>query len=220
MSGPMGVVSTKLLLAASAMLLSARVDMHDVWATLDPSAPVSRVTPDIARRLKAIGPAEQPITLSRGHVIGLDHEEMRLSQIVIAPGQKPDLVIGADVLREMALELDFRNGRLRVIERGALPHRTERMTPIAARISADNCLSVAGTAPDGTMLNTALGGSPIRPSGTPSPIQLGAVHLTAARLAERGRRCAANDVVLDWSAFAGTAIILDLGNGKIWLPAA
>lgn len=220
MSGPMGVVSTKLLLAASALLLSARVDMHDVWATLDPSVPVSRVTPDIARRLKASGPADRPVMLSRGHVVGLDHEEMRLSQIMVVPGQKPDLVIGADVLREMALELDFRSGRLRVIERGALRRRTERMTPIAARFSADNCLSLAGTALDGKVLNVALDGSSARPSGTPSPVQLGAVRLTAARPIERRRHCEANDLVLDWSAFAGTMVILDLGDGKIWLPAA
>jgi len=220
MSGPMGVMATKLLLAASALLLSARVDTHEVWATLDPSLPVSRVTPDIARRLKASGPADRPIMLSRGHVVGLDHEEMRLDQIVVVPGQKPDLVIGADVLREMALELDFRGGRLRVIERGALRHRTERMTAVAARISADNCLSLSGAAPNGTPINVALDGSLARPSGTASAIQLGKVRLTAALPAAHRTRCEANDLVLDWSAFAGTMVILDLGNGKIWLPTA
>ena len=214
----MGVMSTKLLLAASALLLSARVDMHEVWATLDPSSPVSKVTPDIARRLKVTGVAGKTISLPRGHVVGLDHEEMRLGEVMIVPGQKPDLVIGSDLLREMALELDFRAGRLRVIERGALSHRTERMTSVAARLSSDGCLSLSGVAPDGTTLTVAIDGSSARPSGTPSRVQLGAAYLVAARLADRHGRCAANDLVLDWSAFTGAAIILDLGNGKIWLP--
>lgn len=220
MSGPMGVMSTKIAIAASALLVSARVDMHEVWAILDPSAPVSRVTPDIARRLRAADDAaSQPVTLSRGHVVGLDHEEMRLGRIIVVPNQKRDLVIGSDILSEMALELDFRGGRLRVLERGALQHRTAKMTPVAAHVSADGCLSLAGTGPDGITLRVALDGSAERPTGMPAPVQLGAVHLMASRSGTHGGRCDANDVVLDWRAFSDQVVILDLGNNTLWVSA-
>lgn len=220
MSGPMGVMSTKIAIAASALLVSARVDMHDVWAILDPSAPISRVTPDIARRLKvADGAAGQPVTLSRGHVVGLDHEEMRLGRIMVVANQKRDLVIGSDILREMALELDFRSGRLRALERGALQHRIGKMTAVAAHVSADGCLSLAGTGSDGTALRVALDGSAERLTGTPAPVQLGPVHLIAARPGGHVGHCDANDVVLDWRAFSDQVVILDLGHGTLWVSA-
>lgn len=219
MSGPLGVMSTKIVFAASALFLSARIDLHPVSATLDPSAPVSRVTPEIARRLRVAGPADKPLPLPRGHVVGMDHEEMRLGQVVIVPGQRQDLVIGSDILREMALELDFRNGRLDVLERGALRRRIAQMTPIDARVSADGCLSLPGVGADGAPLGVALDGSAERLSGTPTPVRLGPMHVAAARLARHSGRCDANDLVLDWRAFADRAVILDLGNGKIWLSA-
>lgn len=218
MSGPIGVMSVKFVLAAGALLLSARIDMHAVSAILDPSTPVSTVTPELARRIGA-GEGAGPVrAVPRHRVVGMDHSEMRLRSVAVANLDRGgELVVGADLLREMALALDFRKDRLRVLDKQDYRHLTARMVPIPATSTPDGCVSITGTGADGAPVRAAIDGqSPAAGTGQAASIGLGPVVLKGWRIAGR---CASSDMVLDWSAFAGQTLILDLGRGRIWLPA-
>lgn len=217
MSGPIGVVSTKLALVAGALLVSARVDLHSVAATIDPSQPVTAISADLAARagIKDDGPAVRP--LAKRLTVGMDHAELRLEKVVVRGDTPNRITLGADLLQQMTLALDFRKGRLRVIERGALRRATADMIPIAARSTPDGCLSISGRTPDGSAAHAALVGR-ASDDGPRASVAVAGVELQGTAQPAQVQTCPSNQMLLDWRAFAGSAIILDLGNDRIWVP--
>jgi hypothetical protein len=214
----MGVMPAKIALAAGALLVTARVDMHTLSARLDPATSVSQVAPELARKLGVDPSTGHVATLPHKHVIGLGNEEFPFRQVAVNDTDGRTLVIGADLLKEMTLELDFRANRLRVVEQGALRRVTKHMVAVPATISADGCMSMTGITMDGAQIKVALVGGVAQPSGKSEKLTLGVLPFEAYRTGARS--CPANEMVIDWEAFAGRTIVLDLQSGKVWMPAA
>jgi hypothetical protein len=209
-------MSAKFTLTAGALLLSARFEMHAVTAALDPSAPVTIVTPDLAERIGAAEHDGDIRALNKPRVVGIDHAEMTLRQVTLS--RDGTVVIGADVLNQMVLRLDFRRNRLRVVDQGDYRKATANLIAVPVSVTPDGCLSVAGTAPDGRPVRAALiGGTVGETPGDRAILQTGEVVVEAHLQPAIRRQCAANDMLVTWQSFEGQAITLDLRRGQIWL---
>ncbi len=212
MGGVIGAMSSKFVLAAGTLLFASRVGMHSTSATLDPSLPTTEVGGTLAHRLH-IDAAEGNVS----RAIGIGHTEIALRTLAIDPDSPNALTIGADVLRKVELSIDFPRKRLRLIEAGDYRRATSHMTMIPVSFTADGCLSFAATGRDGEPLRVALiGGTPpsLAPA-MPTKIKVGQVTLNATAYQPKAR-CSANDVSVDWQAFDGKQILLDIRHDRMW----
>jgi hypothetical protein len=190
--------------------------MHPVTATLDPSAPVTIVTPDLADRLGAEERAGDTRALPRGRVVGIDHSEMKLARVSVA--RSDGVVIGADVLKEMVLRLDFGRNRLRVVDQAEYRKATANLVAVPVSVTPDGCLSIAGATRDGQPVRAALiGRAGGDAAGSTTTLQTGQIVFAAQAQPATRSQCAANDMLITWQSFEDQTIMLDLGRNQIWL---
>jgi hypothetical protein len=212
-------MSTKILLQAGLLIVDARLELHRIKAVLDPSTPQSIVSRDNAERLGAsqATEAEQPIT--RHKVVGLGADEVKLHAIKI--GRTPSgtqMIVGSDLMREEPLYIDFPGARFELFERWKALKYERHMEPVSVTISRDGCLSISGTAKDGSPLRVALKGAMQElPSGiSPISFRMGSLLISATYSAA----CPANNVTVGWDAFAGRRILIDVAAGRLWIDGA
>lgn len=221
MSGPIGVVSHKIILKAGLLLMAGRIDLHRVNATVDPSAPVTVIDPQAASFVKVPAVPAGPQALSRRHVIGLDHAELQLRSVVVRSTPLPtQLVIGADLLREMIIGFDFRRGALRVFDHAEYRQAGSGMSGAAIDTDQqDQCLHIDARGPSGSIVRLSLVGQPMqtpKQSGTIA-VTVGGVPINAAPTARGTGICPDGDAIISWEAFADYRVTFDLAHGQLWI---
>jgi hypothetical protein len=211
MSGVTGVMSTKLVLTAGMALFSARIARHQTPATLNPSLPKTEIQSALAGKLHvAAGDGKM-------RAIGIDHSEVRVRTLAVREDTERPLVIGADVLGNIALSLDFKSKRLRVMQPVEAHRITAQMTALNAVPTTDGCFSFAAVAPDGRTVVAALAdAADIDTSSPATTARIGALTLITREPAAASR-CSAASVVIDWNSFANRRIVMDIEHGKLWL---
>lgn len=221
MSGPIGVVSHKIILKAGLLLIAGRIDLHRVSATVDPSAPLTVIDPQVARFVKLSDVLAGPQALLKRHVIGLDHAEVRLTSVVVRPAPPPtQLVIGADLLRGMIIGFDFRRGSLRVFDHSEYRRVRSNMSAVAIDTAAqDQCLHIDARSPSGTSVRLSLVGQPTQISQHAGTVVLmvGGMPVKAMPT-ERGTSiCPDSDAIIGWGSFADYRVTFDLTQGQMWI---
>jgi len=208
MGGVIGALSPKIVLVAGTLLLASRVGTHRTPATIDPSRPITTVGTTLAQEIGLDRASD-----SRPRFVDIDHSTIRVPRLAIDGTMEPPLAIGADVLREVALLVDLKAMRLQILNGSELGRAIRGREAVSASLAADGCVTVAATSVDGRPIKVAFTGAPA--STGRIPILIGAMRLDAASLPEG--RCRGSDVAVDWPAFAGKSILLDLGHGRLWI---
>lgn len=227
MGGVIGAMSTKFVVHAGMLLLSARVDGHSLQAALDPSSPRTIISVELAKRI-GLPPKEiESVQISHGWVIGIDHYELRLGTVRVAahPGAAP-VIIGADILAHAPLLLDFERHRLSLIERSnrgllqgdQLSRITDGMTPLQLKVSSEGCFSVTGQDLNWRPISVGWKGT----SGTSyveAPrvqVHFGMISLPVEGPSKLDARCGFG-AIIGWESFNHRRIVFDLPHHTLWL---
>lgn len=217
MGGAVGIFSTKLALKAGMVLLSARLDGHQVATTVDPTAALTVISSYLAQTI-GLAPGEFDLAVVRGnHAIGIDHTEFGLSRVKVhnLPGPAR-IIIGRDLLLRMAIRFDFAKNRLRVFDVSERARVGRGLTAVPLdQANFENCLIVGGLDKNGNRQSLALIGEGPPPEQS-NMMRVGDVHVAAAPNIKAGP-CAAASFALPWQSFAGSQVIFDLGKGRLFL---
>lgn len=220
MSGPIGVVSHKIALHAGLLLISARIDLHSVVATIDPSAPATLIDPTLAQYVDAVVSPSAPQHPKKRRIIGLDHAETRLPQFLLAPTPAPiRLVIGADVLRDLVITIDLARSSLRVLDSSEYGRIGRGMLEVPVSTSdGDGCLKFKASYANGGPIDVALVGQPDGPQVTSSiNITVSGISLPASPQLSGGEKCQSEAAIISWSAFRNHRVTLDLPHQRLWI---
>lgn len=221
MSGPIGVLSHKIILKAGLLLISARIDLQPVDAVIDPSAPMTIADPSEARYLKVDPTIRGPQKVIKKRVIGIDHDEMRISQVDIQPTRPAtDMIVGSDLMSDMRIGFDFKRSKLRVFDAGDR-HVGKGMHTIPISVSkTSGCLVADARNERGGPILMAIVGRPIdseNPGRQLVKVLLGGVPLNAFSSSRGSGPCFDSDVQVSWGNFAGQHIIFDVGHSQMWI---
>ena len=221
MGGPVGVLSSKFVVSAGLLLVSARIDMHRVTAAIDPSAPMTLIAPELAAQLDQSLFAPKGDAQVRHHVLAIDHTELSIDHAMIAkPVGRAQVTIGADLLSKMIIGFDFARSRVDVLDRSAYRKAGKGMTAVPVEIGADRCLRIEGRGSSQNEILVALAGSWAEDSQATQPDQLHVGDLVVGRYSRDPGPCRESMVSVGWSSFSDQRILLDLGRRRMWTKAA
>ncbi|WP_295638021.1 hypothetical protein [Novosphingobium sp.] len=224
MSGPIGVMSHKIILKAGLLLISARIDLQPVEAVIDPSAPITIADPSQARYLKVDPEIRGPQQVIKNRVVGIDRDEMRIHQVNIQPTRPAtDLIIGSDLMSDMRIGFDFKRSKVRVFDQGDR-HVGKGMRMAAISVSKiSGCLIADARNEHGDPIRMAIVGRPADSDISGHPlvkVSLGGVPLTALGTSGGSGQCTDGEVAITWGSFADQHIIFDVGHRQMWLAAS
>jgi hypothetical protein len=216
MGGPVGAMSTKLVLKAGMLLFAARLDGHAATATIDPAAAETIIAPKLAAHLKLAASGDSDTEVRRFHVIGVDHTELRLRRVLVRSVTGPAaIVIGQDLLAQMRIRLDFDRGRLRVLDPSDRARIGEGEAIVPLKRAAGGCLELA--VPDGSehvVLAAPAGDSA---NASPStPMQVGDFKLATFDAKSSGS-CSSATKLVTWASFRAMRIMIDLPHERMIL---
>ncbi len=214
MGGPVGVMSTKLVLKAGMLLFAARLDGHAVTATIDPTAAETVITPRLAAYLKLTASEADDKDVRHFHVIGVDHAELRLRRVLVRNLDGPaTIVIGQDLLAQMRIRLDFDRGRLRVLDPTEHASTGEGEAIIALRRETSGCLELE--APDQSA-RVALANPAENTANAPpgAPMDFAGLKLSVSDGTSSGN-CGSETRIVTWASFRTTRILIDLPHERL-----
>jgi len=237
MSGVIGAVSNKFILVAAALLLPLRVGPDRVHGAIDPSAPISTMSPQLAARLH-LGDAAAPdgsstVKLRRPLTIGIGAENFDVDTIGVGrlPSMKgQDLVIGRDILAAHVFAIDVAHRTIQLLLPSEYRGATQHLQAIHLFERADGSLGLA----------LSVGNAPVMDASldlvSSVPVKIDQAFITANHLGGRGL-VRSDDAVLGplnivadngehrlatavvgIGAFSRSRIILDLPHHLIWMP--
>ncbi len=210
MGAVMGVLSSKVVLKTGTLLIASRLAMHAVPATIDPSIPTTEISKPLAQQLKV-----NESTIASRRYVDIGNHTISIGRVMVVDGDAPTMVIGADVLRETALAIDLKKKQLRVLEPAEFRRAVKGSPPVEALFGPDHCPVITATAPDGKQVKVALTGSPTSSQSSLTEIKINGMPFFAGP--QLSGRCPESDYSLNWSAFDGRNLVLDLRHGRMWL---
>jgi hypothetical protein len=211
MGGVIGAMSTKFVVAAGTLLLSARVGNHPVRAILDPAAETTLISPSVAGPGRA---QSDGVTIDRPQWIGLDAHMLRIQKLTVSTSIPQDSVLGADVLNAAPLLLDFKTHRLQIMEPGSFRRTASTMEALPIATSSEGCLTIAGLDERGLPVSAAFFARPQgRNGGSQTVFHVGSIKLTASQSSQS--TCGSSKLQIDWGSFESRKIIFDLDHRQI-----
>ncbi|WP_295631442.1 hypothetical protein [Novosphingobium sp.] len=221
MSGPIGIMSHKIVLKAGLLLISARIDLQPVEAVIDPSAPITTADPSVAKNLKVDPAMRGPQLVIKNRVIGIDRDEMRIHRVDIEPTRPAtDLIIGSDLMSDMRIGFDFKRSKLRVFDQGDRHVGKGMQIAAVSQSKISGCLIADARNEHGDPIRMAILGRPVNFDNSGRPlvkVSLGGVSLDAFDIPSGSNPCTDSDVVVTWGNFADQHVIFDVGHNRMWL---
>lgn len=217
MGGMIGAMSGKIVFQAGLLLFAARLDGHKTMATIDPMAKTTVIGSELADNLRFDLDEDQTLAVRHRHVVGIDHAEVRLRRVIVRQmGGAARIVIGRDLLSELAIRLDFAHARLRVFD--SSERRAVGQGQSAVELDASflpRCLVAMGREPAGTSQMVVLTGNAAS-SGRTTTIVFGDTAIQTFPVAQ-DTPCAGPTLAAPWQSFQKAELILDLPGGHLFV---
>lgn len=220
-------MSSKFMIKAGMLLLSARLDMHSVQAILNPAEPVTTISAELAWRIGLLSKRSNETQLSHKELLRIDRSELRLSSVQIAsqPGSA-QITIGLDLLAQVSLLLDFEHNRLKVInksnqgllQKNPISQVTRNMVSTAATVSDRGCLKINAKDYKGRPISIGVSDMSVENTPTSNLIRayISSTSLLIKQIDRANAKCD-SDFVLTWSEFTNRRVLLDLPHQRLWL---
>lgn len=214
MGGPVGAMSTKLVLKAGMILFAARLDGHSATATIDPTAAETVITPKLAAYLKLAHAGDTDVEVRHSHVIGVDHAELRLRRVLLRDVDGPArIVIGEDLLAQMRIRLDFHSNRLRVLDSTDRVSTGEEDVIIPLKREASGCLALEAPKEAGLITFATL-----TENAANTPVT-GLINFPGFQLrVSRGsssNNCGPETKVVPWASFQTMRLMIDFPQQRL-----
>jgi len=232
MGGVVGAISSKLVLTAAAMLITANIDRHKISGALDWNTPNSSIICGTNARshLKHICANTDRVNAQKV-LVGFTGAEFGAELPVATEAKVPgaEVVFGRDALSEHVFELDFHRKNARLIARSEFRRAVRQLDPVNLMVLDDG--KIGCTIRIG---NAATENAVIDLTGLPSTFASGAVaqlNPSMTRTAVIGDGPAqviipisstptadmTSQTTIGVDAFAGRRVVLDLSHMKIWV---
>ena len=228
-----GFVSAKYIVAATGMLIAARVDQVGVRAIVDPHISRSSVTRDFARRhhLDRSSDAQQAANLRRVSIRlgGKEFDQPELDITDAPPPPETDMVIGRDILEKNVFAFEIRHHELLLLNSWETSRLPQHFTSVSVTLTGQGKLTIPATI-DGRVeqagvelaqadrVSISAAAQKTLPAGQPVQVQVGGVILRDEPALSQAP-AADGAVTLGLGAFDGRTVVLDLPHQKLWISA-